>query len=103
MVGFCEHRAEDPGPLHGGDLEAVTETVREASVAHEPSFSDRARLGNLSQRPGASRRVRAGRALRTWAKRIDAARGDAYACFNNDWEGFAVANARTLQRLLDAY
>ncbi len=53
---------------------------------------------------GRARRGAYGRdALRMWAKRIDAVRGDVYAYFNNDWEGFAVANARTLQRLLDAY
>ena len=34
------------------------------------------------------------------AFRIEAARGDVYAYFNNDWEGFAVANARALARLL---
>ncbi|HET9287502.1 MAG TPA: DUF72 domain-containing protein [Gaiella sp.] len=39
-------------------------------------------------------------ALRRWARRIEDARGDVYAYFNNDWEGFAVENARTLIRLL---
>jgi uncharacterized protein YecE (DUF72 family) len=38
--------------------------------------------------------------LRAWAERIGAARGDVYAYFNNDWEGFAVANAQTLAELL---
>ena len=51
-----------------------------------------------------SGRARAGaygpQALRTWAARIAASRGDVYAYFNNDWEGFAVANARSLERLL---
>ena len=37
-----------------------------------------------------------------WANRIDAARGDAYAYFNNDWEGYAVANARGLVSRLTA-
>ena len=50
---------------------------------------------------GRARRGAYGReALHTWARRIGAARGDVYAYFNNDWEGFAVANARTLARLL---
>jgi uncharacterized protein YecE (DUF72 family) len=40
------------------------------------------------------------RALATWARRIAEARGDVYAYFNNDWEAFAVANARTLQGIL---
>jgi uncharacterized protein YecE (DUF72 family) len=35
------------------------------------------------------------RTLRTWAKR-----GDVWAYFNNDWEGFAPRNAVTLRRLL---
>lgn len=36
--------------------------------------------------------------LRAWAARLGAARerGDVYAYFNNDWEGFAVHNARRL-------
>jgi uncharacterized protein YecE (DUF72 family) len=33
--------------------------------------------------------------LRRWARR-----GDVYAYFNNDWEGFAPRNAATLRRLL---
>jgi uncharacterized protein YecE (DUF72 family) len=50
---------------------------------------------------GRARRGAYGRhALRTWASRIGEARGDVYAYFNNDWEGFAVANARSLRRLL---
>jgi uncharacterized protein YecE (DUF72 family) len=40
------------------------------------------------------------RALETWAKRISSARGDVFAYFNNDWEGFAVADARLLKRLV---
>jgi uncharacterized protein YecE (DUF72 family) len=38
--------------------------------------------------------------LRRWAGRIRSAAGDVYAYFNNDWEGFAIANARTLLELL---
>jgi uncharacterized protein YecE (DUF72 family) len=40
------------------------------------------------------------RALEAWAKRISSARGDVFAYFNNDWEGFAVADARLLKRLV---
>jgi uncharacterized protein YecE (DUF72 family) len=41
--------------------------------------------------------------LRAWAERIRdwSERGiDVYAYFNNDWEGFAIRNARRLQKLL---
>ncbi|WP_349259106.1 DUF72 domain-containing protein [Gaiella sp.] len=41
-------------------------------------------------------------ALATWARRIADASGDVYAYFNNDWEAFAVANARTLQGILSS-
>jgi uncharacterized protein YecE (DUF72 family) len=40
------------------------------------------------------------RALETWAERIDATHRDVFAYFNNDWEGFAVADAKTLKRLV---
>lgn len=39
--------------------------------------------------------------LRGWSERIRAASGDVYAYFNNDWEGFAVDNARTLRALVE--
>jgi uncharacterized protein YecE (DUF72 family) len=41
--------------------------------------------------------------LREWAARLGAwrERGDVYAYFNNDWEGFAIRNGLRLQRLLD--
>jgi uncharacterized protein YecE (DUF72 family) len=41
--------------------------------------------------------------LEEWAHRIEAwaDAGDVYAYFNNDWNGFAVRNGATLQRLLD--
>jgi uncharacterized protein YecE (DUF72 family) len=39
--------------------------------------------------------------LREWAQRIRSEPGDVYAYFNNDWQGFAIANARALIRLLD--
>ena len=40
--------------------------------------------------------------LEEWADRIDgwAANGDVYAYFNNDWEGFAPANAAALRALV---
>jgi uncharacterized protein YecE (DUF72 family) len=42
--------------------------------------------------------------LRDWAERIRSwgSRGDVYVYFNNDWEGFAPANARFLRRVLAA-
>ncbi len=54
-------------------------------------FGHRGRRGNYS-----------GRELSEWAARIDAwrATGAVWAYFNNDWEGFAPANARSLRRLL---
>ena len=40
--------------------------------------------------------------LAQWAARIDGwrSRREVWAYFNNDWEGFAPANARTLERRL---
>ncbi|HZB77969.1 MAG TPA: DUF72 domain-containing protein [Solirubrobacteraceae bacterium] len=51
------------------------------------------RRGNYSERE-----------LRRWAERLRALRAEAeiFAYFNNDWEAFAVRNARRLRRLLDA-
>jgi uncharacterized protein YecE (DUF72 family) len=42
--------------------------------------------------------------LREWAARVRdlASHGEVDAYFNNDWEGFAVANGVRLKRLLDA-
>jgi uncharacterized protein YecE (DUF72 family) len=40
------------------------------------------------------------RQLQEWAIRIMRQRGDVLAYFNNDWQGFAIANARTLCRLV---
>ncbi len=37
------------------------------------------------------------RELRAWAERISRAPDDVYAYFNNDWEGFAIENARALR------
>jgi uncharacterized protein YecE (DUF72 family) len=43
-----------------------------------------------------------GAELADWAERLRGfvAKGDVYAYFNNDWEGFAPRNAATLQHLL---
>jgi uncharacterized protein YecE (DUF72 family) len=41
------------------------------------------------------------RQLEEWAERIARLEGDAYAYFNNDWEGFAVRNAERLRALLE--
>ncbi|HEU0024755.1 MAG TPA: DUF72 domain-containing protein [Thermoleophilaceae bacterium] len=51
----------------------------------------RGRRGNYSDRE-----------LREWAERIDGWRrqADVFVYLNNDWEGFAVENARRLKRLL---
>jgi uncharacterized protein YecE (DUF72 family) len=42
--------------------------------------------------------------LQDWARRIERwrASGDVFAYFNNDWEGFAPADALSLRKLLDA-
>jgi uncharacterized protein YecE (DUF72 family) len=54
-------------------------------------FGRRGREGNYAQSE-----------LEEWAARIRAwrRRAEVFAYFNNDWRGFAVANARTLARLL---
>jgi uncharacterized protein YecE (DUF72 family) len=51
----------------------------------------RGRRGNYSERE-----------LEGWARRIRAwrRRAEVFAYFNNDWEGFAVANARELSRMV---
>jgi uncharacterized protein YecE (DUF72 family) len=53
----------------------------------------RGRRGNYSQRE-----------LEEWAERIGEwrSRAEVFAYFNNDWEQFAIGNARTLRRLLNA-
>jgi uncharacterized protein YecE (DUF72 family) len=57
-------------------------------------YGDRGRRGNYAESE-----------LRDWAPRVRdlASHGDVFAYFNNDWEGFAVANAERLERLLDAH
>ena len=54
----------------------------------------RGRRGNYSERE-----------IEEWARRIGQwrRRAEVFVYFNNDWEGFAVANARSLRRRLDAY
>ncbi len=54
-------------------------------------YGARGRRGNYSREE-----------LEAWAPRIEAwgRRGDVYAYFNNDWEGFAVRNGLALKRLL---
>jgi uncharacterized protein YecE (DUF72 family) len=42
------------------------------------------------------------RQLNEWAGRLNHRSGDVFAYFNNDWQGFAVENARTLRMLLDS-
>jgi uncharacterized protein YecE (DUF72 family) len=57
-------------------------------------WGSRGRRGNYSRRE-----------LAAWGERIAAWRSagqDVYAYFNNDWEGFAPANASLLRRALDA-
>jgi len=39
--------------------------------------------------------------LQEWAIRIRSQPGDVLAYFNNDWQGFAIANARTMRRLVN--
>jgi uncharacterized protein YecE (DUF72 family) len=51
----------------------------------------RGRDGNYSERQ-----------LREWADRLEHPSGDVYAYFNNDWQGFAIENARRLRRLVES-
>jgi uncharacterized protein YecE (DUF72 family) len=52
-------------------------------------YGARGRRGNYSETE-----------LREHADRVRALSADAYVYFNNDWEGFAVKNARRLRALL---
>jgi uncharacterized protein YecE (DUF72 family) len=63
--------------------------IETADWAYVRFHHGRGRRGNYSRRE-----------LESWAERIGAASGDVYAYFNNDWEGFAVENARALAKLL---
>jgi uncharacterized protein YecE (DUF72 family) len=85
---------------HGAAL-AIGDDPRRVAVPHvvttEWSFvrlhhGHRGRRGNYSETE-----------LQEWAQRLrDLARtGPVYVYFNNDWEGFAVANGKRLKRLLD--
>ena len=38
--------------------------------------------------------------LHAWATHVTSQTGDVFAYFNNDWQGFAIANARTLRGLV---
>jgi uncharacterized protein YecE (DUF72 family) len=51
--------------------------------------SGRAREGSYSARE-----------LRAWAKRLKSQTDGVFAYFNNDWQGFAIANAQTLRALV---
>jgi uncharacterized protein YecE (DUF72 family) len=84
---------------HGVAL-VIGDTPRRPFQAHELTadwtfvrfhHGHRGRGGNYSERE-----------LHEWAERLDGwrGRGDVYAYFNNDWEGYAPRNAQLLQRLL---
>jgi uncharacterized protein YecE (DUF72 family) len=66
--------------------DGATPWVDTAGWSYLRFHSGRGRNGNYGERT-----------LRAWADRIKSHPGDAYAYFNNDWEGFAIANARTLR------
>jgi uncharacterized protein YecE (DUF72 family) len=51
----------------------------------------RGRDGNYSERQ-----------LREWADKLEHRSGDVYAYFNNDWQGFAIENARKLGGLVES-
>jgi uncharacterized protein YecE (DUF72 family) len=53
--------------------------------------SGRGRDGNYTRRQ-----------LREWADRLKDLPGDVFAYFNNDWQGFAIANARALRALVES-
>jgi uncharacterized protein YecE (DUF72 family) len=42
------------------------------------------------------------RQLREWADRLRGRNGDVFAYFNNDWQGFAIANAQALRALVES-
>jgi uncharacterized protein YecE (DUF72 family) len=73
------------------DLEVPHEVTAEWSFVRL-HFGRRGRRGNYAETE-----------LREWAVRLRdlAAHGEVWTYFNNDWEGFAVANGRRLGRLLD--
>ncbi len=63
---------------------------RTASWTYLRFHDGRGRDGNYSERQ-----------LAEWASGLRRGRGGGYVFFNNDWEGFAVANALRLRDLLD--
>jgi uncharacterized protein YecE (DUF72 family) len=72
--------------------------VADRAPAPPSPWIETARWSYIRFHNGRAQRGAYGRqALATWAQRIAEAPGDVYAYFNNDWEGFAVANARTLR------
>jgi uncharacterized protein YecE (DUF72 family) len=84
---------------HGAAL-AIGDDPRRVEVPHVVTaewtfvrlhYGHRGRRGNYSASE-----------LEEWAARVRdlATHGEVYAYFNNDWEGFAVANAKRLRRLL---
>jgi uncharacterized protein YecE (DUF72 family) len=84
---------------HGAAL-AIGDDPRRAPVPHVVTaewsfvrlhFGHRGRRGNYSRTE-----------LSEWAARLSdlSSHGDVWAYFNNDWEAFAIANARHLRRLL---
>jgi uncharacterized protein YecE (DUF72 family) len=81
---------------HGAALVVADRAPRGASPWVETAGWSYLRFHHGRARGGAYGRE----ALRTWARRIGSAAGDVYAYFNNDWDGFAVANARSLEQLL---
>jgi uncharacterized protein YecE (DUF72 family) len=66
-----------------------TPWIETAGWSYVRFHSGRGRNGNYSAHE-----------LREWADRIAGKSGDVYAYFNNVWQGFAIANARTLRSLL---
>ena len=75
-----------PEPPAAADLEPTTDFA-----FMRFHYGARGRRGNYSDAE-----------IDEWAARIRvlASSGDVFAYFNNDWEGFAVANGRRLRRLL---
>ena len=81
---------------HGAALVVADRAPRRPTPSRDIAGWTFIRLHRGRARDGAYGR----RALETWAERIRNSDDDVYAYFNNDWQGFAVENARTLLRLL---
>ncbi len=86
--------AHDAALVIGDDprREAVPQVVTAEWSFVRFHFGRRGRRGNYAEPE-----------LREWAARLRdlQSHGDVLAYFNNDWEGFAVANGKRLKRLLD--